>query len=142
MVLYTEIIKSVTKVLKDNFKDIRIYGDEVMEGYKTPCFFVGIYPIRHEVETKNLARTSMLISVSYFSDTVNSVQNYTTIDNLRKAFGIVLNVGNRHFTIKNFEIEKADSSIFELTFSIDYYETINFEKEKELMKELIYRQKG
>lgn len=142
MVLYTDIIKSITKVLKDNFKEIKIYGDEVMEGYKTPCFFVGIYPISHETVTKNYIHTRLLISISYFSDTVDSVKNYMIVDKLRQAFGIVLTIGERHHTIQNVEIEKVDSSIFEFSFSINYLELINFEKEREIMKELHYIQKG
>lgn len=139
MVQYTDIAKSVTKVLKDNFK-LPVYGDEITEGYKTPSFFVGMYPISSTTQTKNYALTETMIVVSYFSNTKDSVKNYKMMNDLKRAFGLVLKVENRNFTIKNVEIEKAgdDNDIFQFSFSISYHELMNFDVEPEVMRELIH----
>lgn len=42
MILYQDIAKAVTMVIKRAFPNVPIYGDEVQEGYKTPSFFIGI----------------------------------------------------------------------------------------------------
>lgn len=140
MVLYTDVIKSVTKVLKDNF-GLPVYGDEVKEGYKTPSFFVGMFPISSTTITKNYVQTELMIVVSYFSGTNDSVKNFKMMNDLKRAFGLVLKVENRRFTIRDIEIEKAgeDNDIFQFTFSINYHELMNFEEEPEVMKELIHK---
>lgn len=138
MVQYTDIVKSVTKVLKDNFK-LPIYGDEVEEGYNKPSFFVGIYPISSTIETKNYVFTELMIVVSYFSDTKDSVKNYKMMNDIKKVFGLVLKVGNRRFTIKELEIEKIENDVFEISFNIAYHELMNFDVEPEVMRELIHK---
>lgn len=40
MVLYQDIAKVVTMVIKEAFPNVPIYGGEVREGYKTPSFLL------------------------------------------------------------------------------------------------------
>ena len=141
MVLYQDIAKAITMVIKGAFPDIPIYGDEVREGYKTPSFFVGIMPITSINHTKNIKGESLLITVSYFSNTTESLKNYRVMQELKVAFGQVVGVDNRRFTIEELTTEEIgeDADIYGLTFSINYYELVCNEPASEVVGEIIYK---
>lgn len=61
MVLYQDIAKAVTMVIKEAFPNVPIYGDEVREGYKTPSFFIGIMPVVVLTTPKALKWNSYLL---------------------------------------------------------------------------------
>ena len=141
MVLYQDIVKAVTMVIKGAFPNIPIYGNEVREGYKTPSIFVGIMPVTSINHTKNIKGESLLITVSYFSNTTESLKNYKVMQELKVAFGKVVGVDNRRFTIEELTTEKIgeDGDIYGLTFNINYYELVSNEPASELVGEIIYK---
>ena len=141
MILYQDIAKAVTMVIKEAFPNVPIYGDEVREGYKTPSFFVGIMPVTSINHTKNIKGESLLITVSYFSNTTESLKNYRVMQELKVAFGQVVGVDNRRFTIEELTTEEIgeDADIYGLTFSINYYELVCNEPASEVVGEIIYK---
>lgn len=141
MVLYQDIAKAVTMVIKDTFPDVPIYGDEVREGYKKPSFFIGIMPVSSINHTKSIKEEHLLITVSYFSNTTESLKNYKVMQELKVAFGQVLSVDNRRFTIQETNTEKVgeDGDIYQFTFDINYYELASSESDSVLVKEIIYK---
>ena len=141
MVLYQDIAKAVTMVIKGAFPKVPIYGDEVREGYKTPSFFVGIMPVSSINHTKSIKEEQLLITVSYFSHTTESIKNYKVMQELKVAFGQVLGVDNRKFTIQETNTEKVgeDGDIYQFTFDINYYELASSESDSVLVREIIYK---
>lgn len=141
MVLYQDIAKAVTMVIKEAFPDVPIYGDEVREGYKTPSFFIGIMPVNSINHTKVIKEEQLLITVTYFSNTTESLKNYRVMQELRVAFGQVLGVNNRKFTIQETSTEKLgeDGDIYQFTFNINYYELASNESDSVLARTMIYR---
>ena len=141
MVLYQDIAKAVTMVIKGVFPNVPIYGDEVREGYKTPSFFIGIMPVSSINHTKRIKEEQLLITVSYFSNTTESLKNYRVMQELKAAFGQVLSVDNRKFTIQETNTEKAgeDGDIYQFTFDINYYELASSEPDSVLVREIIYK---
>lgn len=141
MVLYQDIAKTVTMVVKEAFPEIPIYGDEVREGYKTPSFFIGIMPVSSINHTKSIKEEQLLITVSYFSNTSESLKNYRVMQELKTAFGQVLSVDNRKFTIQETNTEKVgeDGDIYQFTFDINYYELASSELGSVLVREIIYK---
>lgn len=141
MVLYQEIAKAVTMVIKEAFPNVPIYGDEVREGYKTPSFFIGIMPVSSINHTKSIKEEQLLITVSYFSNTTESLKNYRVLQELKVAFGQVLSVDNRRFTIQETNTEKVgeDGDIYQFTFDINYYELASSESDSLLVREIIYK---
>lgn len=141
MVLYQDISKAVTMVIKGVFPDVPIYGDEVREGYKTPSFFIGIMPVSSINHTKNIKEEQLLITVSYFSNTTESLKNYRVIQELKVAFGQVLSVDDRRFTIQETNTEKVgkDGDIYQFTFDINYYELASSESDSVLARKIIYK---
>ena len=141
MVLYQDIAKEVTMVIKGVFPKIPIYADEVREGYKTPSFFVGIMPVSSINHTKSIREEQLLITVSYFSNTTESLKNYKVMQELKVAFGQGLSVDNRKFTIEEMNTEKVgeDGDIYQLTFDINYYELASTNSDSELARKIIYK---
>ena len=141
MVLYQDIAKAVTMVIKEAFPSVPIYGDEVREGYKTPSFFIGIMPVSSINHTKSIKEEQLLITVSYFSNTNESLKNYRVMQELKVAFGQVLSVDNRSFTIQETNTEKVgeDGDIYQFTFDINYYELASSESDSVLVREIIYK---
>ena len=141
MVLYQDIAKAVTMVIKGTFPDVPIYGDEVREGYKTPSFFSGIMPVSSINHTKSIKEEQLLITVTYFSNTTESLKNYRVMQELKVAFGHVLSVDNRRFTIQETNTEKVgeDGDIYQFTFDINYYELASSESDSVLVRAIIYK---
>lgn len=141
MVLYQDTAKAVTMVIKEAFPNVPIYGDEVREGYKTPSFFIGIMPVSSINHTKSIKEEQLLITITYFSDTTESLKNYKVMQELKVAFGQVLSVNNRRFTIQETNTEKVgeDGDIYQFTFDINYYELASSESDSILAKEINYK---
>ena len=141
MVLYQDITKAVSMVIKKAFPNVAVYADEVREGYKTPSFFIGIMPVSSINHTKSIKEEQLLITVSYFSNTTESLKNYRVMQELKVAFGQVLSVDNRKFTIEEMNTEKVgeDGDIYQLTFDINYYELASNDSGSELARKIIYK---
>lgn len=144
MGLYRDIAKAVTMVIKGAFPNITIYGDEVKEGYKKPSFFIGILPVSSVNHTRSIKEEQVLITVSYFSNITDTLKNYSVMQKLKVAFGQVLGVDNRKFTIQETTTEKVgeEGDIYQFTFDINYYELACHESDSVLAGEIIYKEKG
>ena len=140
MVLYQDIARSVTIIIKEAFPNAIVYGDEVREGYKKPSFFIGIMPVSSINHTKSIKEEQLMITISYFSDTTESLKNYQVMQQLNVAIGQVLCVDNRRLTIQEMTTEKVgeDGDIYQITFDIDYFELANDEPRGEIVREIIY----
>jgi len=141
MILYQEIARAVTMVIKGAFPNVPIYGDEVREGYKKPSFFIGIMPVSSINHTKAIKEEQLLITVTYFSNTTESLKNYRVMQELKVAFGQVLGVDNRKFTIQETNTEKVgeDGDIYQFTFDINYYELASSKSDSVLARKIIYK---
>ena len=133
MITYEDILRAVIKILNTTYPTIPIYGDEVTEGYKLPCFFTTLLPIESETQTKNYIITNLLIVISYFSDCKDNLKCLEVMSTLKRQFGISLDVDDRHFTIQDSMIEKVENDVYQFSFHITYHELINFEPENELI---------
>ena len=142
MIAYQDILKAVIKVLNTTYPAIPIYGDEVTEGYKLPCFFTTLLPIESKTQTKNYISTNLLIVISYFSDCKNSLKCLQVMSKLKQAFGICLSVEDRHFTIQDSMMEKVEKDVYQFSFYITYQELINFEPENELITTIEHHIEG
>ncbi|MEG1297316.1 MAG: hypothetical protein RSD02_13225 [Niameybacter sp.] len=142
MIGYPDILKVVIQILNTTYLTIPIYGDEVTEGYKLPCFFTTLLPIESETQTKNYISTNLLIVISYFSDCKDSLKCLEVMSNLKRTFGISLSVDDRHFTMQDSMIEKVENDVYQFSFQITYHELIDFEPENELITTIKHHIEG
>lgn len=142
MIRYQDLLMGVIEVLKRTYPTVPIYGDEVTEGYKTPCFFVNLYPVQSETETKNYLNTHMLVVLTYFSDTKEGLKNLEVLSTLKYSFGVVLAVQERHLIIQDTTSEKVEDNVYQFSFHITYKELINYDQDYELIKTIHHSIKG
>ena len=141
MVLYQDIARAVTMIIKEAFPNAIVYGDEVREGYKKPSFFIGIMPVSSINHTKSIKEEQLMITISYFSDTTDSLKNFQVMQQLKVAIGQVVCVDNRRFTIQELTTGKVgeDGDIYQITFDINYFELANNQPKSDIAKEIIYK---
>ena len=145
MIEYNDIIKAATMVLAKKFPNIPVYASETIEGYKPSCFFVELLPIETVYETLNIAQTTLTLVISYFSETNNGIENRNMIMQIKRAFGLKLQVGKRHLTLEKSTSEVVgdvdlDKRVFHTGFDITYKEfTDQLEEKCEVARELQQR---
>lgn len=141
MITLVDIKKSINQVLKTNFPDIKLYADEVKEGFTRPSFFTSIIPIIFNYDTTNYSSNKLMVVINYFSENETELENLKMIDGLKKAFGMTLKVSQRSFTLKNIRSEIVDE-VLQFRFDLDYYVDIEKIDNYEIMKELNLKQRG
>ena len=126
MVKYFEIIKSVKNKILEFDENAKVYGNEIVEGYERPCYFIEVLPITRELEMSNRYNVSLLVVISYFSDTESSLTNYEVLENLFLILQGILIVGDRKLTISNFNTEKIGehNREFNISFSLKFKDSV------------------
>ena len=95
MITFSEIKKAINAKLKEICPDVAIYGKEVSEGERKPCFYPYIMPKGKNYETRNFAQSGLTLKVTYMQDQKDEVDMLEKQDALEKGFGMSLKVGNR-----------------------------------------------
>ncbi|MGL5245777.1 MAG: phage tail terminator family protein [Sarcina sp.] len=122
--------------------DIKIYGNEIEEGYNRPCFFTQILPVGGlEQYSRNLVENNFMIEIVYFSKEETQLDNLKMSDTLRNIFFPFFNVETRKIRVTEFK-QDTSNNILSLRFYINFYDWISKEEETELMKKLKLEMNG
>lgn len=134
---FVEIKKAVNQLLKEHYPEIGRYGKEIREGYQTPCFFTEIIDNGSRTESKNFARGSFTIKITYFQEKQNELDQLKKLDELKELFELVFLVGNRHLIIQEFSHDYIGeySDILQISVDISYYENVRKEEKEEIASE-------
>ncbi len=102
----------------------RIYGKEIQEGYDTPCFFTEVIDRGSRGETKNFAKGSFTIKITYFQAEKNELDQLKKVDEIKSLFGLIFYVGNRRLTVGEFSHDFIGEyqDILQISVEIDYKE--------------------
>lgn len=130
-----DIKKSINNILKENFPDVKLFANEVEEGFSKPAFFTQLIPISFNYETVNFMRVSLMIVINYYTPKSIEVDNLKMTIALKKAFGMTLKVNDRYLLLENITIDNPDG-IMQFKFDLDYYQDIEKIDNHEIMKEL------
>lgn len=124
MITIIEIKKAVIQLLKKEFPDVTIYGNEVREGYQTPSFFVQIIPITMCHETVNFNYYKYLIVITCFPKQASEVEHYQMVQRLERVIGRKLLIQTRKIETDEFEFELVgeERNILQISFSLSYHE--------------------
>lgn len=141
MITLVDIKKSINQVLKTNFPDIKLYADEIKEGFERPSFFVQILSTTFDYDTTNYASNKLMIIVNYFSANGTQLENLKMHDAIKEAFGRSLNVNDRYLHLQNIRSDEADGAL-QFKFDLNYLDGIEKIDEHELMRELNLAQRG
>lgn len=64
-----DVIHGIMAALKQHFPNIKIYGEEIQEGFQAPCFFVKVFPVSHMRERGRRYLRSHAVDIHYFPAT-------------------------------------------------------------------------
>lgn len=121
MIKITDIYASVSNLLKGEY-GYKIYGNEVLEGYKNPSFFVQLLPSGIRNASTNFHEESYSIVITYFQAKPDSLDNYKKIDRIRELFGQKLQIGTRlvNVTEYDFDFVGDNKNVLQITVEIEF----------------------
>lgn len=124
MLRFKEIKKAVNRLLKRKYPDVKIYGNDVKEGYQTPSFFVELINKGSTSETKNFASGGFTIKITYFQDKKDELDQLEKVDEIKDLFGLFFCVEDRKLTIGEFSHDYIGEyqDLLQISIEIDYKE--------------------
>lgn len=132
MITLCQIEKAVTSTLRDRFK-IPTYSNEVLEGFKTPCFFTACKFSSIETEKENSFHVLASVTIMFLpsSEQMKRVRNESL--NLKMASALCevflpnIKVEDRVLTIKRLttDFSGENGDILLLNLETEYYDAIS-----------------
>lgn len=143
MLRQIDILKAVIALLKKKYpvETTQYYTDEIVNGFKQPCFFIKLIKSRY-AETKNTDSNNISIILTYYSDAAKNKQLIflDLEDTVNELFGTGFQVADRYLHIKSIGSERIgeDSDILQLTIAINYLDSTGYDGSAgyDLMNEL------
>lgn len=131
MIKLTDIYKSVSLLLKNKYS-YKIYGHEVVEGFKRPSFFVDIISKTISNESPFYKKYAYAIMITYFQDTAIeadklTIDNLNKIDEIQELFGSNLKIGdNSSINLYDFSYDYTgiNTNILQVNIETEFYEKI------------------
>lgn len=129
MVQMTEIQNAVAAILKEK-TSCKVYKNEVIEGFKAPCFFVAIRISEFEPANKYTVSVKVECAIEYFPYLPNGkrVRSEIQIEKLMSEmplwFSPNIHVGDRFLVTDsgNFRLVGENADILQYVFSISYFD--------------------
>ncbi|AFM40332.1 hypothetical protein Desaci_1306 [Desulfosporosinus acidiphilus SJ4] len=105
---------------------LKIYGNEVKEGFSRPCFFVNLVPVKSEILKKDTRENSLMVEMVYFSESKTDLENLQMYDTLQGLLTPILVIGTRNLLVQNFRAEVIDEldHIYSVKFDLNFYDEI------------------
>lgn len=131
-----DVKKSINSILKISFPDVKLFANEVEEGFSKPAFFTQLIPISLNYDTINFMSAKLMIVVNYYTPVAIEIDNLKVANKLRKAFGMSLKVCNRYLILRNITTDNADG-ILQFKFDLNYFQDTDMNKDTyEIMRKL------
>lgn len=74
-----DVRDGVISTLKQQFSTMRVYGEEVKQGFKEPCFFVKVLQVDHTKEINRRYRRAHSFDVHYFGLSNEDMNNVADV---------------------------------------------------------------
>lgn len=133
MLSYKEIKIAVNTLLKEK-TGLKIYGNDVTEGYETPSLFVQIISKPHKRQTRNFAKSGFSVKITYFQNEPDESEQLELLDIVREAFGMVLVVQDRRLTTGEitYDYVGQKENILQITVDYDFCENTSTPSTEEI----------
>ena len=141
MIELLEVKKSCNRALKDAFQELKIYGVEIREGLKQPCFYTEIVPYSLVYESINLVKQKCGFKITLLEKTPNEEFQLSVFEKIRKVFHLKVRIKEKLVTVDSVEFDYigAENNIFQITVRFQWFDSIAERKEEEQVKELLMR---
>lgn len=133
MIALDELKKGLIAVLREKYpKGYKFYGNEVTEGYEKPSFFTQLIPATMENATQHTTNNTMLFVITYFQKQKDEADNFKKITEIRKAFGLKVEVADRKINVEelDYQFVGEDGNILQIQVTINYIDDIEKEEEQ------------
>ena len=126
-------------MLKAVYPDYPIYGADTIEGYEKPSFFVYVTQTFAEFNA-NLIHKNVEVEIDFIQREPDESAGMGFFNKMQQVFLKKLKVGTRYLNISNhsFEFLGDHANIPVFSFEIEYYESIEKEKETAVLMEKLY----
>ena len=114
MIAMEDVKKSAILLIKP--LNITVYGKEIKEGFKTPCFFVKASLVNSEMVTKNFTENEVAVEIIYISQSETDLENVKMNDTLRSIFSQVIAINDRKLLPQKL---RSDTEEYVLNFKFD-----------------------
>ena len=141
MITMTQLKRALNNCLREKFSKIKIYGNEVIDGYKTPAFFTEILPGGFEHETKNYGSNEIIFKITYFQTNVDEADQLRVVDELQELFWLKFECEGRKLNITKFEYDYAgkEHNILQVSISINWYDNTARKEDADITENIIIR---
>lgn len=130
MISIKELKSSYIKVLRKAVPNMKIYSNEVEEGYETPSLFVQMVPlIFKQRETASITRSSYMFETTFLQYKKNEAEQLEIMEKIRDTLGDHLKVGDRKLFVEEPEVQYTGQTkniiqfVFKVEFLEDYRQT-------------------
>jgi hypothetical protein len=126
MTTYSEILKSINLILKNNFPGVNRPAADIQSGFKKPAFFTQLMPI-NENDYEDYIEKLVMVNINYFSELKTNEDNIAMLDTLNSVFKNKLKVGERTLNLGDKRYNVVDNTL-QFKFNIDFIDTGKFIK--------------
>ncbi len=127
-----DILVAINGALQEEFKgELKIYGREVSDGYKTPSLFTEIVTSGTAIGTKCHASMQVSGRVTYFEKMPDSIEELKLFNRVKKALGKYLEVGDRKLTIHGYSTSYTGERNNILQVAIDFGNVVIWIRDEE-----------
>ena len=120
MIRFVDLKRACNEVFINTFPDIKVYGNDTLDGYTRPAFFTEIIPHPFAHETKNYDSGGATYKATLLEKTHDEEQCLSIYDSIREAFGMTLPVGNRKLLVGEISYEFIGENLNILQISVEF----------------------
>ena len=139
MISIKELKSNYIKVLRKAVPDMKIYSNEVEEGYETPSLFVQMVPlIFKQRETASITRSSYMFETTFLQYKKNEAEQLEIMEKIRDTLGDHLKVGDRKLFVEEPEVQYTGQTknIIQFVFKVDFLENCRQLETEQTVKEI------
>lgn len=136
MITMKEFKKTCNGKLQTAFPDIKVYGNDTVDGCVRPFFYTEVIPHPHNYNTKNYLEFGATFKVTLFERTHDEAYCLEIFDKVRNAFGMNLRIGSRCLITGDlsFEFIGEHSNMLQITMEYDWLEQVERSNMEEIME--------
>lgn len=130
----SDVLQETKDILESKFS-YSIYAGEIVEGFKTPCFFIKLIK-RKDSQTTNFTNNPLSIIITYFasSEKNKDIEYIDMIDDIELLFNTGFQVADRYLHINSIRDERIGEKqdILQITIEIEYLDSTNKKTNEEM----------
>ncbi len=143
MITFKDIKDAITLKLSTEFPEIKVYDEQVKQGFDAHAFFIQLIPINNTRANFFTENPTLMIDIQYFPQEESNDELYDINEKLGKSFKpFFIQVKDRVLNIIKVEYEIFDF-VLHFQLNLDYLVSIREEVEgtenKELMQEINFK---